>query len=193
MSEECISFLYQKNITSLNQIPQSRQLIFKDSQKQIEFLLIRSKDVATYVEQGAADMGIVGYDILQESLYEVFIPLALPFGKCRLSVAFPEGKSNWKKRKTIRVATKYPKLSSEYFHLKGYNISIIELYGSIEIAPITGISDVIVDLISTGKTLKANHLEEGQTILKSHASLIMNKGAYIFKRDKMNKIISQFS
>ena len=114
----------------------------------------------------------------------------LPFGQCRLSIAYPNNKDEWKSKKNFKVATKYPKLTSEYFYHKGYNVEIVKLYGSIEIAPLTGISDIIVDLVSTGKTLEANFLTEGDTILESTAALIVNKGSYHFKKKEINKIIN---
>ena len=190
MSEECISFFHSCGITDVNQVNDDRGLIISDKNKSIEFLLTRSKDVGTYVEQGAAEIGVLGIDLLEEHNFDVFIPITLPFGKCRLSIAYPKGKDAWKDKKTFKVATKYPKLTSEYFYHKGYNIEIVELYGSIEIAPLTGISDIIVDLVSTGQTLLANNLEEGDIILHSKAALIINKGNYHFKKNEINNIIN---
>ena len=191
MSSESIAFLFSKKVISIDHLPNSRQLIFRDNKKNIEILLIRSKDVGTYVEQGAADLGIIGYDMIRECNFDVFIPLKLPFGDCRLSVAYLKGKTAWKKRKNIRIATKYPNLASEFFYLKGYNAKIINLYGSIEIAPIADISDAVVDIVSTGKTLEANDLVEDQVILHSHASLIVNPRIYIQKRKQINGHIDQ--
>ena len=191
MSDESIAFLFSKKVISIDHLSDSRQLIFSDDKNNIEILLIRSKDVGTYVEQGAADLGIIGYDMLREYYFDVFIPLKLPFGNCRLSVAYLKDQTAWKKNRHIRVATKYPNLASEFFYLKGYNAEIISLYGSIETAPISGISDVVVDLVSTGKTLEANDLVEDQVILHSHASLVVNPRIYVQKRRQINKHIDQ--
>ena len=191
MSEDSLKYLYQKKVTSIQEHSDSRELNIFDPKKNVEILFIRSKDVGTYVEQGAVDLGIIGYDLIQEWSYQVFIPLKLPFGKCRLSVAYLKGHDLWKQRKKVRVATKYPHLASDFFYFKGYNVEIIELYGSIEIAPLTQISDVIVDLVSTGKTLKANRLVEDQVILESQASLVVNPRIYFYKRDVLNATIDK--
>jgi len=193
MSEESLEFLHSKKLCSFKEFPKSRELIFKDEKNDLEFLLIRSQDVGTYVEQGAADLGVIGFDLMQEHKFEVFSPSTLPFGDCNLCIAYPENKKNWSQYKNLKVATKYPKITTDYFHKNGYNIQIIKLYGSIEIAPITGISDIIVDLVSTGQTLKANNLTKGESILFSTARLIVNPSAYVFKRKKLNKIIDKIS
>ena len=193
MSEESLEFLFQRDLISFKTPLNSRQLQVFDAEKDVEILFIRSKDVPIYVEQGAADLGIIGYDLMMEWNYKVFIPIKLPFGICRLSIAYPNGREEWKQRKNIKIATKYPRLTSEFFYRKGYNVEMIELYGSIEIAPSVGISDVIVDLVSTGQTLKVNHLVEGQTILNSHASLIVNPQRYFHKRQLINQAIDQLS
>ena len=191
MGEESVDFLYQRELTSLKALNDDRKLIIKDPEFDIEYLLIRSKDVGTYVETGAADIGIMGYDLLTEYQFDVLTPLSLPFGGCRMSVAYPAEAKDWHKRRNLKVATKYPNLASRYFFDKGHNIDIILLYGSIEIAPLTGLSDLIVDLVSTGQTLKANHLFEGEVILQSTARLIMNPSAYVFKRKQLNDIIKR--
>ena len=191
MGEESLEYFYKHKITSIKELPDNRQLIFYDKKNDVEILLVRSKDVGTYVEQAAVDLGIIGYDLIMESDYQVFIPLKLPFGKCRLSIAYPEGDNDWKNRRNIRVATKYPRLASDFLYLKGYNTEIIELYGSVEIAPLTKISDVIVDLISTGQTLKMNHLVEDQVILHAQACLIVNASVYYHKRESINAILDK--
>jgi ATP phosphoribosyltransferase len=189
MSEETIEFLNSKSLTSLKELPSSRKLIFEDEKNNIEYLLVRSKDVGTYVEQGSCDLGIIGYDLISENKFDVFIPASLPFGDCSLCVAYSNETRNWQKKKTIRVATKYPKLTSRYFFEHGFNVQIIELYGSIEIAPLTGLSDVIVDLVSTGQTLKENNLFKGPEILHSSARLIMNHSSYFFKKKRIQELL----
>ncbi len=193
MGEESIKFLNQAGITSLTHLPDGRELMMYDKENHITFLLIRSKDVGTYVEKGAVDIGIIGYDLLSEHSFEVFIPTMLPFGKCRLSVAHLKNNITWKKKKYIKVATKYPKLTEIYFHSKGYNAAIIELYGSIETAPLTGISDIIVDLVSTGQTLEKNNLVEESILLNSQASLIVNRSSYFWKRDEFNVLFRKLT
>ncbi len=193
MSEESLEYLTARGVSSTAKVANDRRLIHLDQEKNLEFLLIRSKDVGTYVEQGAADLGIVGLDLLKEHDFQVFVPLSLPFGQCTLSVAYPEGAEDWHTKRNLKVASKYPRLTSRFFFENGHNIKIILLYGSIEIAPLTGISDVIVDLVSTGQTLKANKLKQSDTILESTAQLVVNPSAYVFKRAQINEIIEKLA
>lgn len=193
MSEESIEFLFSKKITGMKAFPANRKLIFQDVANEIEYVLVRSKDVGTYVEQGSCDLGVIGYDLLFEHNFDVYVPAELPFGKCSLCIAYSERTKDWKNKKNIRVATKYPHLTSKYFFEHGFNVQIIELYGSIEIAPLTGISDVIVDLVSTGQTLKENNLFQGPEILTSSARLILNPGSYFFKKEKIQSILNKLS
>jgi len=193
MSEESIEFLHSKKITGMTGFPSNRKLIFRDEAHKIEYVLVRSKDVGTYVEQGSCDLGVIGYDLLFEHNFDVFVPAELPFGRCSLCIAYSEQSKNWTTKKNIRVATKYPRLTSKYFFEHGFNVQIIELYGSIEIAPLTGISDVIVDLVSTGQTLKENNLFQGPEILTSTARLILNPGSFFFKKEKIQSILSKIT
>jgi len=191
MSDESLEYFQKRNVCSIKTAPAGRELIIQDEKNNTEFYLVRSKDVGAYVEQGAADMGIMGLDLLLEHEFDVFIPIALPFGECRLSVAYPEQKPQWTQKQTITVATKYPKLTTEYFFKRGFNIRVIELYGSIEIAPLTGLSDIIVDLVSSGQTLKANRLAEEEKILHSSARLILNKTSFATRRARIQHFIDQ--
>ncbi|MDH4199144.1 MAG: ATP phosphoribosyltransferase [Spirochaetia bacterium] len=193
MSEESIAYLHSRKLSSFSEFPSNRKLIFNDPEKNIEYVLVRSKDVATYVEHGSCDFGIIGYDLLVEGQYDVFIPAELPFGKCSLCTAYSEQHKDWQSKKNIRVATKYPKLASKYFFDQGFNFQIIELYGSIEIAPLTGIADVIVDLVSTGQTLQENNLVQGPKIMESSARLILNPGSYFLKRDLVQSFLNKLS
>src|SRR5438093_4119034 len=137
--------------------PESRRLIFEHPASGTTLMIVRPSDVPTYVEYGAVDAGIVGADVLMEQATDVYEPLDLGFGACRLAVAAPAAiKSNGRLNK-LRVATKYPNVTERHFTHKGIPIEIIKLYGSIELAPMVGLADCIVDLISTCKTLKANH------------------------------------
>jgi len=189
MSDESLEYFVSKGLCSLSKAGEGRELILRDEKSDIDFYLIRSKDVGAYVEQGAADLGIMGLDLLLEHRFDVFIPAALPFGECRLSVAYPKGQTDWYKKRDLRVATKYPRLATEYFFRRGFNIRIIELYGSIEIAPLTGLSDVIVDLVSTGATLKANNLVEEEIIMTSTARLILNPSALALRRARLGSFV----
>lgn len=189
MSDESLEFFSSRGLCSLSRTHDGRELILHDDKSNIDFYLIRSKDVGAYVEQGAADLGIMGLDLLLEHDFDVFIPAALPFGQCRLSVAYPKDSADWQNKPELRVATKYPRLATEYFFRRGFNIRTIELYGSIEIAPLTGLSDVIVDLVSTGATLKANNLVEEEVILESTARLIMNPSALALGRKRLMQFI----
>lgn len=193
MSEEALELFYGAGLTNMRKFPDTRELIFSDKKNSLEYLLIRSKDVGTYVEQGAADLGVMGYDLLKEHEFDVKVPLDLRFGYCRLCVAYPQAAPDFRKNRNLRVATKYPRIASRYFFERGYNIQIVGLYGSIEIAPLTGLSDIIVDLVSTGNTLKANHLVEDEMIMESTARLIVNPGSLVMKRDRVRTIIQRVS
>jgi ATP phosphoribosyltransferase len=148
-----------------------RKLFIFDQSKKFQFLLVRPSDVPVYVEHGAAELGVVGKDILHEQSSPVVELLDLKFGYCRLAVA---GLKNAKLKNNIRVATKFVNSAKEFFIQKGLKAEIIKLYGSVELGPIVGLSDVIVDLVATGKTLKENGLEIMETILESTARLIAN-------------------
>lgn len=191
MSDESLEFFSKRGLCNITKTSDGRELILTDEKSNIDFYLIRSKDVGAYVEQGAADLGIMGLDLLLEHNFDVFIPATLPFGDCRLSVAYPKDRTTWQQKREIRVATKYPRLATEYFFRRGFNIRTIELYGSIEIAPLTGLSDVIVDLVSTGATLKANNLVEEEIILTSTARLIMNPSAFALRRQRVMQFIDK--
>ena len=191
--QESISYFAKNNIGNINilsQAKESRKLIHCDDLHNVEYLQIRSQDIGTYVEQGVADIAILGYDILMENNFQVYIAGQLPFGYCNLSIAYLKENKDWITKKHIKVATKYPHLTHQYFYQKGYNIEMIKLYGSIEIAPITGIADVIVDLVSTGKTLKENNLIEGSTLFKSQACFIINPVSYVFKKKQLFKYLN---
>lgn len=191
LSEEALVFLQQKEILPHTIKLDERKFIISLPEQNIELLVVRARDVAHYVEQQAADIGIVGEDMLLEYDYEVLTALALPFGFCRLSLAYPKDKPNWMAKPTIRVATKYPRLSYRYFFSQGLHVQIIELYGSIEIAPLTGLSDIIVDLVSTGQTLKAHNLIEGDVLLTSSARFIINPTSWVFRSREIGNLLDK--
>jgi len=158
----------------------SRKLIFTDAQHGLRVLILKPADIPTYVEYGAADLGIVGKDILLEQEPDVYEPLDLGFGFCRLVVAEPEelwGRDDPAKWSWVRVATKYPNLTERYFSERGIQVELIRLDGSIELAPLVGLADRIVDLVQSGETLRANGLVEVAEIMRSTARLIVNRAS----------------
>ena len=159
--------------------PNSRKLIFVNEELKLKFFLSKGPDVPTYVEYGAADIGVVGKDVLLETQPDVYELLDLQLGRCRLAVA---AKNGWQEDLSLplRVATKYPRVAKEYYEAQGRQIEIIRLNGSIELAPILGLSDVIVDIVETGTTLKENDLGVFADVAQSSARLIANKASYQF-------------
>ena len=165
-----------------------RKLIFENPDKGIRYFWVKPSDVAIYVQRGAADLGIAGKDILLEYRPEVYELLDLGLGKCRMAVAGPRG---FRERpgRALRIATKFPNIAAKYYAGLGRDIDIIKLNGSIEIAPILGLSDVIVDIVETGKTLKENDLEVMETIVPISARLIANQAAYQFRYDAIRNLV----
>jgi len=156
------------------------------------FLIVRPTDVPTYVEYGAADVGIVGKDVLMEQESDVYEPLDLRFGACRIAVAALKGQASRDRLSSkIRVATKYPKITERYFNQRGIPVEIIKLYGSIELAPLVGLADRIVDLVETGNTLKAHDLVEVECIAQSTARLIVNRASLKLKHAVITALIKQ--
>ncbi|MCT4621263.1 MAG: ATP phosphoribosyltransferase [Marinisporobacter sp.] len=169
----------------------SRKLIFVDEIEKIRVVFVKASDVPIYVEQGAADIGIAGKDTLIESKANVYEIMDLGFGKCKFSVAAPKGFEEKLDRKR-KVATKYPKVAKNHYEKKGEPIEIIKLNGSVELAPIIGLSDVIVDIVETGTTLKENGLEVIEDICEISARLIVNKVSFKTKNKKIYKLIKNF-
>lgn len=171
--------------------PDSRRLIFEHPASGTTLMIIRPSDVPTYVEYGAVDAGIVGADVLMEQATDVYEPLDLKFGSCRLAVAAPESavRRNGRHGTRLRVATKYPNLTERYFTQQGIPIEIIKLYGSVELAPLVGLADRIVDLVSSGKTLRAHNLVMTDVIMESTARLIVNRASLKLKHKRVNGLI----
>lgn len=167
---------------------ESRKLIFENKEKKVRYFWVKPSDVAIYVERGAADIGVAGKDILLEYNPDVYELLDLDLGKCKMAVAAPKNFTD-DISKTLRVATKFSNIASKYYASLGRDIDIIHLNGSIEIAPILGLSDVIVDIVETGKTLKENDLEVKADILPISARLISNKTSQKFKSKLINNIV----
>lgn len=159
-----------------------RRLVLESPDHQLRYLLVKPSDVAIYVEYGAADVGVVGKDILLEGNPDVYELLDLQIGKCRLAVA---GKEDYTENPeaVLRVATKFPNVAKKYYSSLNRDIEIIQLNGSIELAPILGLSDVIVDIVESGKTLRENHLKVLSEIVPVSARLIANRASYLFKNE----------
>ena len=170
----------------------NRKLIFENEACGVRYFWVKPSDVAFYVERGAADIGVAGKDILLEYEPDVYELLDLDLGKCRMAVAAKAGFRD-DNRRQLRVATKFTNIASQYYRSKGRDIDIIHLNGSIEIAPILGLSDVIVDIVETGTTLKENNLLVYETIVPISARLIANKASYKFKGAQIDQILSSMT
>jgi len=168
---------------------ESRKLIFENESAGVRYFWVKPSDVAIYVERGAADIGVAGKDILLEYSPDVYELFDLDIGKCRMAVAAPSDFRD-NPEKTLKVATKFSNIAQRYYSSKGRDIDIIHLNGSIEIAPILGLSDVIVDIVETGTTLKENNLEVFETIVPISARLIANKSSFMFKSGQIEKIVN---
>ena len=165
----------------------SRKLVFENQDKGVRYFWVKPSDVAIYVERGAADIGVAGKDILLEYRPDVYELLDLGIGKCRMAVAGPKGFRD-DDTTTLRVATKFPGIAQDYYNEKCRDIDIIKLNGSIELAPIMDLSDVIVDIVETGKTLYENNLDVLETIVPISARLIANMASVKFKADAIEAI-----
>ena len=168
----------------------SRKLIFENPEAGVRYFWVKPSDVAIYVARGAADIGVAGKDILAEYRPEVYELMDLGVGKCRMAVAAPVGYRENPER-TLRVATKFSRIARDYYAGIGRDIDIIHLNGSIEIAPILGLSDVIVDIVETGTTLKENHLAVLETIVPVSARLIANKSGFKFKTEAIERLMNE--
>ena len=167
----------------------SRKLIFESAEHKVRYFWVKPSDVSIYVEHGAADIGVAGRDILLEYSPDVFELLDLGIGKCRMAVAGKKGFVDDPSR-TLRVATKFPHIAEGYYRTLSREIDIIKLNGSIELAPILGLSDVIVDIVETGTTLRENNLEPFYDIVGITSRLIANKVSFRFKNTAINKLCS---
>jgi len=169
---------------------ESRRLVSICPEIGMTFLIVRPSDVPTYVEYGGADAGIVGKDVLMEQDSDVYEPLDLGFGACRISVATLKGEGARDRLSSkIRIATKYPKITERFFNQRGVPVEIIKLYGSIELAPVVGLADRIVDLVETGGTLKAHGLVETEVIARSTARFIVNRASLRLKHEPLMQLI----
>ena len=204
--EETLPLLAAAGIVPSEAPENSRKLIIPTNHPNIRLVIVRASDVPTYVQYGAADLGIAGKDVLIEhggeglcqplDLNIAHQPLDLQIAKCRMMVAVPQGFDYAAASQPgcrLRIATKYPNIAAEHFAAKGVHVDIIKLYGSMELAPLVGLSDCIVDLVSTGNTLKANNLEAVEHIANISSRLIVNKAALKTKYALLNPIIEAFA
>jgi ATP phosphoribosyltransferase len=194
--DETLPLLEAAGITVSDDPEKSRKLILPTSDAAIRVVIVRASDVPTYVQYGAADFGVAGKDVLLEHGGEgLYQPVDLNIAKCRMSVAVSAGfdyASAVRQGARLRVATKYLKVAREHFAAKGVHVDLIKLYGSMELGPLVGLSDAIVDLVSTGSTLRANHLVEVEQIMDISSRLVVNRAALKTKREKLQPIIEAF-
>ena len=191
--DETLPLLAAVGIVPIDDPETSRKLIIETGQAGTSVVIVRAADVPTYVQYGAADLGIVGRDVLLEHGGEgLYQPLDLEIGRCRMAVATRRGfdlAGMMQRGARVRVATKYVKTAREYFAAKGIHVDLIKLYGSMELAPLCGLADVIVDLVSTGNTLKANDLVAVEDIMPISARLIVNPAALKLKRERVQPLL----
>lgn len=195
--DETLPLLRAAGIEVLDDPEKSRKLILDTNHPQVRVVLVRASDVPTYVQYGGADLGITGKDTLLEhgsqGLYE---PVDLGIARCRISVAVRQGfdyAAAVRQGSRLRVATKYVAIAREFFAGKGVHVDLIKLYGSMELAPLTGLADAIVDLVSTGNTLKANQLVEVEHIMDISSRLVVNQAALKLKQRELRPIIDAFA
>jgi ATP phosphoribosyltransferase len=195
--EETLPLLAAAGIEVLEDPEKSRKLILPTNRADVQVVLVRATDVPTYVEHGGADLGVAGKDVLIEHGGEgLYQPLDLNIARCRMSVAVREGfdyEAAVRQGSRIRVATKYTTIARQHFADKGVHVDLIKLYGSMELAPLTGLADAIVDLVSTGKTLKANQLVEVEPFMEISSRLVVNQAALKLKRDRLRPLIDAFA
>ncbi len=216
LAQDSLSFLERAGL-SIPTDTESRKLILPAADGSVGFVMAKPRDVPTYVEHGAADIGICGLDVVRETERAIYEPLLLPFGHCRLSVAGPAEDAGVPPSACLdvadlvdrptksahlpgrplrymsqpRIATEYPRLTRQFFAERGVNAEIITLGGSVELGPILGLADLIVDVVQTGTTLRMNGLVEVRTILESQAVLVVNRASYQLKAAEINRIIER--
>ena len=191
--EETAPVLAKAGIRPLENPEQSRKLIIPTSNPEVQIIIVRASDVPTYVQFGAADFGVAGQDVLLEKGSDgLYVPIDLGIARCRMAVAVKNGfdyAGAVRQGSRLRVATKYVNCAREHFANKGVHIDTIHLYGSMELAPLVGLADTIVDLVSTGNTLRANNLVEVESITDISARLIVNQASYKRKRTAIKKLL----
>ncbi|MEN9544445.1 MAG: hypothetical protein RLZZ598_1278 [Pseudomonadota bacterium] len=194
--DDSLPLLKAAGIEVLEDPEKSRKLIIGTTRPDVRVVLVRASDVPTYVQHGGADLGVAGLDVLLEhDSHGLYRPLDLEIARCRMSVATRadfDYAAAVRQGSRIRVATKYTQIAREHFAAKGVHVDLIKLYGSMELAPLTGLADAIVDLVSTGSTLKANQLVEVERIMDISSRLVVNQAALKMKREPLRALIDAF-
>jgi ATP phosphoribosyltransferase len=195
--DDTLPLLKAAGIDVLEDPEKSRKLILPTSREDVRIVMVRASDVPTYVQYGGADLGVVGKDTLLETgVQGLYVPLDLQIAKCRVSVAVREGfdyAAAVKQGARLKVATKYVNIAREFFAGKGVHVDLIKLYGSMELAPLTGLADAIVDLVSTGNTLKANKLIEVERIMEISSRLVVNQTSLKLKQAAIKPVMDAFA
>ncbi len=193
--QPCLELFQELGCVDLMGILSTRRLLWDESEQGFSFMVVKPTDVPIYVEHGAADLGIVGHDVLCEEQRDVYEPLGLGFGRCRLVVAGPPEvrDENLHLRRRLRVATKYPRLARQHFLKQGLSAEVVSLSGSVELAPQVGLADLIVDVVDTGRTLRENNLVEITEILSSEACLIVNRASHKLRLREINRLMRQIA
>lgn len=191
----CLELFQGLGCVGLMGILSTRRLVWEEPEQGLSFLVIRPADVLIYVEHGAADLGIVGRDVLREEQRDVYVPMSLGFGRCRLVVAGPPDiqDENLHLRHRLRVATKYPRLAREYFLKRGISAEVVSLSGSVELAPLVGLADLVVDLVQTGRTMRENNLVEIDEIMTSEACLIVNRASHKLRLKEIDQLMRRIA
>lgn len=195
--DDTLPLLKAAGIEVLGDPEKSRKLILPTSREDVRIVMVRASDVPTYVQYGGADLGVVGQDsLLETGVQGLYVPLDLQIAKCRVSVAVREGfdyAAAVKQGARLKVATKFVNIAREFFAGKGVHVDLIKLYGSMELAPLTGLADAIVDLVSTGNTLKANKLVEVERIMEISSRLVVNQTSLKLKQATIKPLIDAFA
>ena len=195
--DETVPLLVAAGISVTEDIEKSRKLIFETNQSHVRVVLVRASDVPVYVQYGGADLGVAGLDsLIEHGAQGLYQPLDLKIARCRVSVAVRNGFDYAlavKQGARLRIATKYPEIARNFFATKGVHVDMVKLYGSMELAPLTGMADAIVDLVSTGNTLKANDLVEVEPIMEISSRLVVNQASLKLKQAPLRKIIDAFA
>ncbi|MEJ7710652.1 MAG: ATP phosphoribosyltransferase [Pyrinomonadaceae bacterium] len=188
---EVLRLLKEAGVSASDEALQSRRLSVEDESGRYRFVFVKPADVPVYVEHGIADCGVVGRDVLLETEADLLQPLDLGTGRCRVVVAAPKDQAAISGRGMLRVATKYPRIALAHFGARGVPVEIITLSGSVELAPVLGLSDCIVDLVETGQTLKENGLVIVEEIVESTARLVVNRASYQLKTEAVSELIAK--
>lgn len=189
MQEGALSLLSSAGIRLSEEALNSRRLALTDERGEYQFIFVKPADVPVYVEHGIADCGVVGRDVLMESEADLLLPLDLGIARCRLVVAAADAEAMAKVQGMIRIATKYSQIARAHFGARGIPVEIIQLSGSVELAPALGLADMIVDLVETGTTLRENGLTVVEEITESTGRLVVNRASYQLKAEEVNRLV----